>query len=332
MLWTDLIDPATLTGYARKSLSEYEAAKGSLSQFLPNQTVADTAIRAVVGSSGLVEEARFRAFDAEPEMLRNKGVRRVTVDLPALSGTIPVSEYEQLRTRRASDAAVLDSILKTTDTIVKAVADRMERMRGTVLVTGKATYDQSNYNVSEDFGRAPALTVTAPTLWSDPAADPAGYIETLQDLYTQTNGVGAGILLMSRRVFRAIQANSKYATVLAGGGARPATAAEVRAVLEGYGAPEIVVYDRRTSGGLVVPDDRILLLPARGETELGATFWGQTLTASDPTYQIADSEMPGLVTGVYRNPKPPMIAEVTGDAIGLPVLANANLSLAAKVL
>ncbi len=43
-------------------------------------------------------------------------------------------------------------------------------------------------------------------------------------------------------------------------------------------------------------------------------------------------EQPGLVTGVWRNPKPPMIAEVIADAIALPVLANANLSLAAKVL
>ena len=38
------------------------------------------------------------------------------------------------------------------------------------------------------------------------------------------------------------------------------------------------------------------------------------------------------MVGVYRGEKPPMIAEVVGDAIALPVLANANLSLAMKVL
>jgi hypothetical protein len=29
-LWTDVIDPATLTGYARASLEDYEARKGTL--------------------------------------------------------------------------------------------------------------------------------------------------------------------------------------------------------------------------------------------------------------------------------------------------------------
>jgi hypothetical protein len=35
---------------------------------------------------------------------------------------------------------------------------------------------------------------------------------------------------------------------------------------------------------------------------------------------------------VYRNEKPPVIAEVISDAIALPVLANASLSISAKVV
>ena len=35
---------------------------------------------------------------------------------------------------------------------------------------------------------------------------------------------------------------------------------------------------------------------------------------------------------MFRNEQPPMIAEVISDAIGMPVLANANLSLKATVL
>ena len=79
-------------------------------------------------------------------------------------------------------------------------------------------------------------------------------------------------------------------------------------------------------------------LPAPGPTTneagtpLGSTVWGTTLTSQDPSYAIEDSEQPGIVAGVYRNEKPPMIAEVISDAIALPILANANLSMSVKVL
>ena len=40
-LWTDVVEPAELTGYARQTLEDYEAQKGSLARWLPNRTVAD---------------------------------------------------------------------------------------------------------------------------------------------------------------------------------------------------------------------------------------------------------------------------------------------------
>jgi hypothetical protein len=81
-----------------------------------------------------------------------------------------------------------------------------------------------------------------------------------------------------------------------------------------------------------------MLLPAPVDTndwqgtELGATFWGQTLTSTDPDFGLEDADQPGLVAGVYRGEKPPMIAEVISDAIAMPVLANADLSFVATVL
>ena len=116
----------------------------------------------------------------------------------------------------------------------------------------------------------------------------------------------------------------------------------MQATIEGAGLPTIYAYDRRVSiGGVstkVLADDRLLLLPPPVDpndwqgTELGATFWGQTLTSTEPEWGIEDAEQPGLVAGVYRHKKPPMIAEVISDAVALPVLANANLSLTADVL
>lgn len=337
-LWTDIIDPATLTGYARESLAAQEARKGTLARWLPNREVFDIAVRFVAGQAGLVEEAQFRAYDAEPEVGKAPTGRRVTLELPALGQAIPVSEYAQLRGRNASDEAVQASILRTTERVVQAVSDRVERLRGTVLATGRATIDQVNFKTDDDFGRRAEHTVTAGTLWTTSGADRLADLQAWFDLYVESNGVEPGSLVMSTRAFRALAAGDQFQVQLINGGARPATEADVQAIVQGSGLPPIVRYDRRTSAGRVLPDDRVLMLPAPVEptdsegTELGATFWGQTLTSTDPSYGIEDSEQPGVVAGVYRNEKPPMIAEVISDAIALPVLANANLSLAAKVL
>lgn len=341
-LWTDLIDPAALTGYARASLADYEAARGTLAQFLPNREVQDVDVRFVAGSAGLVEAALFRAFDAEPEVGKAPTGRRITLELPALGQEIPVGEYQQLRTRNADDESLRNSILRTTDLVVRAVADAIEKLRGTVLSTGKATISQANFVTEDDFGRDAGHTVTATAAWSTPSVSRLADLQSWTDTYIATNGVAPGAMLMSTRVFRAFASGTEFATQLVNGGTRPATEADVNAIIAGAGLAPIIRYDRRVNvngtATKVIPDDRLLLLPAPvatddwAGTELGATFWGQTLTSTDPAYQIEDAEQPGIVAGVYRNEKPPMIAQVVSDAIALPVLANANLSFSADVL
>ena len=87
----------------------------------------------------------------------------------------------------------------------------------------------------------------------------------------------------------------------------------------------------------MLSDNKLLLLPEpvdpmEGESELGGTFWGQTLTSQEADYELADVEQPGVVVGAHKATSIPHIATVESDAIALPVLANANLSLVATVL
>lgn len=337
-LWSDLIDPAELTGYARQSLSDYEASKGTLARWLPNREVADIDVRFVAGSAGLVPEARYRAFDAEPEMGARPSGKRVTIELPPLSQQGIIGEREQLRLRNASPDVAKNILFDAAASAVRAIADRSERQRGQVLTTGKATIAQDNYADEADYGRRADFTTTAPTLWSDPAVDRLGYLDTLVSQYVTVNGAEPGAILMGKRVMRTLAAGAQFAVQLIGGGQRPATQADVQAILAGAGLPEIVPYDRQTSGGRVIPDDCLILLPAPvdpndGEgSELGATFWGQTLAASEPEYGIAESEQPGVVVAAFVNRGIPPIKHVFADSLSLPVLANANLSLKAKVL
>jgi len=338
-LWTDYIDPAELTGYARASLEDYEQARGSLATWLPNELVPDIDVRFVAGSTGLIDVASFRAYDAEPEVGKMPGGKRVTIELPAVGQNIPVGEYNQLRARNAnaSEEMIRGTILRATDTVVKAVADAVEKVRGTVLQTGRATVTQNGYTfMDDDFGRSGTHAVTAGTLWSTAGADALGNLTAWYDTYVNDNGVEPGAILTSTRVLRALGSLTQFSTILAGGGNRPATQADVRATLSAAGLPPVYTYDRRVSvGGVatkVLTDNRLFMLPAPGESQLGKTYWGQTLTSQDPNYGLADAEAPGLVVGAYRGEKPPMIAEVVSDAIALPVLANADLSLVATVL
>lgn len=338
-LWTDIIDPATLTGYARASLADYEARKGTLARWLPNREVADIVARFVAGQNGLVPVADFRAFDAEPTIGKSEPGKRVSIELPAVGQNIPVSEYNQLRALGASpsDEAVLVTIQKTTDRVVRAVSDAVERQRGVVLHTGKATIaGEGGFSMDDDFGRSVGHTVTADESLLDPSIDFIGMLTEWCDTYADDNGEETGVVVASRAVLRRIRALDQMRTVIAGGGSRPASAAQVAEVLDSSSLPPIVTYDRRVKVGnttqRVLPEDSLMLLPAAvdvdayEETDLGATFWGRTLSSVEAAWGIEDAEQPGLVAGVYRNEKPPMIAEVISDAIALPVLANADLS------
>lgn len=336
ILWTDVVNPAEVTGYARSVMDEYEAKEGTLARWLPNRFVADIAVRVLIGSDVLTQVANFRAYDAAPEIGQRKPAKRLILELPAIGMTIPVGEYTTLRTRNAMDSTVKDQILETTSTVVTAVVNRIEAVRGEVLMTGKAT----SLGV-DDFGRDAAHTATASALFSDPNTDILGQLSDISDLMRLANGFRPETLVVSTRIQRAIQHSKQFKTMLLDGSSRPATLSDMNSILAGANLPTLTVFDRRVGNGgaqRVVADDTILFLPAPvapdawQDTELGATFWGQTLTSELPSWGIGASDQPGLVAGVYRNEAPPVISEVTADAIALPVLMKANQSFALKVL
>lgn len=343
-LWTDIYDPATLTGYAREALADYEQRQGSLARFLPNRLVADIVVRFVKGQTGLTEIARFRAFDAEPENGKRERVDRVTLELPALGQDIPVSEYDRIRAAGGapSDAAVERMLETTTVQVVRAIADSMEYLRGVVIDTGKATIDQDNFASDDNFGRDAALSFTAPALWSTASTDGLGQLQDWVDLYEEkTGGATPGAILMGRSAFRNFGALEQMQTVLVGGASRNATDQQIQDTLAGHGLPPMEVYRRRVNKGgtltTVLDPDKVYLLPEPVDpddwesSEFGATFWGRTLSSIEAEWAIDDAEQPGIVAGAWKHDKPPHGAEIIGDAIGLPVAANANLSMAVKV-
>lgn len=337
-LWTDIIDPATLTGYARASLQALEDKNGTLETYLPNTHVDDIYIKLEEGENGLQEAAEFRAYDAEPSIARqSQGVTR-TLELPAIGQKMPVSEYRALRMRNAADGTYEAHILKTTRQIVRAVADRIEMLRGVVLDEGKAIVNQKNFGINDDFGRPAENEVTAANLWVAPEVSRLNDLLLWQQGYSETNnGTLPGSMLFSTRSYNALRAGKEFQNLVTG---RPMSREEINNILIDEGLAPIRIYDRRIRpyGGAakrVTQDTNVLLLPtagATGESELGATYWGTTLTATELDWGIEDDERAGIVAGVVKTDNVPVIAEVVCDAIGMPVLGNAALSMRAKVL
>jgi len=339
-IWTDIIEPETLTEYARDHAFEVEGRGDSLGQFLPNRQVSDVRVNFKRNVRKFVDAADFRAWDAAPTQGRTQGGKEQSLRLAATAKTQPLSEYDQLRVRNSGNTEVRDNLLEVTEMLVESVVAAVELKRAEALVHGTVTLHVGEDAAPQvdDFGRNPNHNAVAPVPWTDPTASRLDYLLMLQDVYADANGEAPGCLYMSNKVFRALVRGTEFATVLMGGANRTATKEQAIDLLASYGLPSIVVCERKINGSLIIPEDRLLMLPAPvginepNGTQLGATFWGQTLAATEGGFSLGNLELPGLVAVANKTTDIPIRKSVTVDAIALPVLTNPDLSLVAKVL
>ncbi|EUA67838.1 phage major capsid E family protein [Mycobacteroides abscessus subsp. bolletii 1513] len=239
-LWTDVITPAALTGYAREALADRERRKGSLAAFLPNRTVPDIVARFVKGDNGLLDAAEYRSYDAEVSIGETPGAERVTIELPPLGRKVRVSEYDQLRLRGNVDSdTVLSTVLKEAKRLAYAISDKLEVMRGKVIDSGKAAINENGFIATADFGRGAAFAVTAATLWSDPASKPLTDLRLWRDAYVEENGDEPGVILTSRRVLNALMLSAEMKALATNSATAPGLVTEdfVQATLSAYGLP-----------------------------------------------------------------------------------------------
>ncbi|WP_311342812.1 major capsid protein [Corynebacterium riegelii] len=335
ILWTDVADPQELTELARHAAQDREQRNGvNLGTFLPNEHSLSNMVTFEVGENGFVEAAEYRAYDAEtPIGGRGEGGRRVALELPPLGQKRRVSEYEQLRhLGDGGESAMRNALGRAAVQRGEAVADRIELERGRVLVSGKAAINENGFIVESDFGRDQELAVTAGTKWSEANADPVQDILDWQEAYVDKNGEEPAYILASTK---AISALSKYSGFLPKDSVRRrASFDEINALLDAEGLPTLVKYDRRVRANdkseRVIPEETLLFLP-NDDAGLGKTYWGTTLESMEQEYSLAAEERPGIVVGAFKT-NDPVAAWVKASAIGMPVLANANLAMAATVL
>jgi len=342
LLNTDLISPAELTGYVRAALADLQVNQFTLSRWLPNRDIDDLMYRFTRGGEGLTEAATLRAFDAESPIGSRPGVSRVTGELPPISRKIRLSEYDRIRNRRA-DADVRNAILSDAVRMARAVAARLELARGEALYSGALAINENGVQATVTFGRAAGHTVAPGTLWSTVAtATPLADLITWRDTYIASNGESPGGILTSTTVLGYLLRNAEIRALAATTAGTPSIVAQttVNAVFAAYGLPPIYLYDAQVringTATRVIPADRVVLLPAPGDpndadgTDLGATLLGTTAESMEPGYGLAGEDQPGIVAGAYST-QDPVAVWTKAAAIGLPILANPDLTLAADV-
>jgi hypothetical protein len=345
-LWIDLIDPVEATGIARDEQYLIEQQKGgTLARFLPNVFVDSDHVKFYPGATGLVDAARYRAFNSPPEIGKGQGVTAKTIDLPAISRNEPVDELTQKELARLSDDRIRKSIESAIRRNVQAISMRQERARGLVIDAGALVVDEDNFLINDVFGRDASLSASAGAgnWWADTTVDRLSALTTWQDLYASfNNGAGPGRMVFgSRAAFNAFAAGDQFKTLI-GSASRPPMRTEVDSYVSAAGLPEAEIYDRSVSieGTLtkVLNAKKVYLLPEPTDPDnedgslLGATYWGRTVSAGFESWGIEPDEQPGIVCGVFREEKVGASVEVQGDSIGEPVLAAPNASMAIQVL
>ncbi len=345
-LWTDLIDPVEATGIARDEQYLVEQTKGgTLARFLPNVFVDSDHVKFYPGSTGLVDAARYRAFNSPPEIGKGQAPKASTIDLPSIARNEPIDEMTQKELARLSDDRVKKSIEAAIRRNVQAISQRQEWARGKAIDAGSLVVDEDNFWINDVFGRDASLSVSAGVgqWWSDAAIDRLTALQTWNDLYaTFNNGQGAGRMVFgSRAAANAFMAGNQFRT-LVGSASRPPMSGEMEAYVSGAGLPEFEVYDRSVSidGTLtkVLNAKKVYLLPEPVDPDdedgglLGATYWGRTVSSTYESWGIEPDEQPGIVCGVFKEESVGSSIEVQGDSIGEPVLASPNASMAIQVL
>lgn len=352
-LYTDHIQPAELTGYARTALEDLAVNRFMLARWLPDNTVSDLMYRVERGRAGLLDVADFRAFDAEPTVGRREGIARMEGSLPPLAQQYLLGEFDQMMTRGAGADEIRNALLRDAERIAEALARRMEVARADAIFNGSVTIAENHAQLTVDFERSPEHDITLTGSLLDPAAEVLDQLQDARQQYVDTNGDEPGAILANERVLRALTQNDEIRAFILG--PNSASAQRVRRqdifdFLSDEGLPPFVPYEARATRvtrnaageatgrvtGRITPENKIAFLPSAGEPvsdtagPLGATLWGTPLESRFSEYGLAGNE-PGIVVASFIERRTPAHVNTIGSAIGLPVMGNPDASLVVTV-
>ena len=342
-LVTDLIDLSDLIAWARaQTFPQLE-----LGEYLPAVERETIDYRAVVGERARTQAAGFRSYDAETRIGDTPGIREQRGSLPPLGIKYPLPESENLRLRQLAgmaDEAVEAALVSRADQAVRGIRERVELAIGQALSTGVVEIPEAGMAFEIDYGIPSDHKITAGTLWtdgenSDPFDDLTTWLEAYED---NTDGATPAVAITSRRVINAMLRHPKVINMVYGavgqGTPSQVTMQALEQTLGAHGLPPLRPYNTRVMGPdgqrvRPIPEDRLVWLPDVSAEPLGETTYGVTAEAIELADQgvIDAQESPGIVVTTLKADDP-VTVWTKSSAIALPVIANPELILTAKVV
>ncbi len=321
--------PAQLTAFSRAAfqvhVEGYETAG-----LLPLQESPTLTYSVNIGQSVLPAAASFRSFNTESEVGQLEGGQTAQGKLPPTSIRIPVDEHQELQMMGLEDAigAAFD---ERAERNAQAIGSRFVLAQAEALATGKVTIAERNLSLEINFGRKPAQTATAGTLWNAAGADPIADLEGLRQVMNK----GVSSVLISRATMSLLQANVEIIKLVVGRGTDlPSRVgeADVRSVIRDWGFGEIRVNEQTIVNRLGVEQtlfaaDQVILLSG---SQFGNTKLGITAESLAPENGISKAEAAGLFSGATHTHDPEGY-NVLVSAIGLPVVQAPDNTASLKV-
>lgn len=280
--------------------------------------------------------ARFRSWDGRIHVSNRDSGSQKRVELPPLSSSLSMGEYERLqlefaRTGGTNTAALASSIYDDGETLTNEVLNRLELAWGDLLTDGKLTMLTSEGGLESDYQVPADQFITPSTPWTTTASATAlSDLLSSYDLYVSRYG-SAGQLLTSLRVQRLMTQNTEMidAAVGAQTGRTRINLDELQGLLASEGLPPLAApFDESLDvDGVttrVMADDKLVFLPPDlddlGETMMGITATSLELVASNES-DLSFENAPGIV-GVVEKVGPPYRQFTFVDACGMPCLTD----------
>lgn len=325
-----------LTAEARAAAQVQSTGYG-LAVYLPDNDNYGLSFNFDVNATALTEVASYRSFNTEADFGEQGGGASRSGKLPPISRKYRVDEFEQLSLYGQNDAlgAELERYARRAGA---AIAARVELARGEAIEKGTVTLAERNLQFTIDYGRKSSHTIIAPAIFTNAASQPVDVLDSAAAVYRASTGANPARTLTSGRVFAALQKNTEIIKLALGRGSdlvSRVSVDDVRSVLASYGYGDISIFDEVVGSQRVISDDKIIFLPSAGSTldggALGTTDWGIPAESINPTYGIPESDRPGIFAGHFTQTDPEG-SNVLGSAIVLPILRNADATMAIKVL
>lgn len=307
-------------------------ARNTLAQFLPNKAVPTVKYR-MGRTKRLDQTVPVRALDAPATPIRRPGVLTVQGNLPAITPIVNLSEQDL--TDELIMAQQLAGLPVDFGPSVEAgavqgaltVDNTLEVMRGQLLSTGVVSLVTDDGTVfSVDFGLPTTQKVTPAVKWTDgsgnPTGDPFGNLVDWHNLFINTSGQPAGVMLTTSKTLLHL-ANRLQAAYPQ----QPVGASALAGYISDRNLPPVYRYDRTlmdADGNLsrVLPEGVVIFLPAVdapiGDTELGIT---QEAVQQVQRRILTQQQAPGL-TIVTLGEDNPIQRAVKAAAVGLPILRD----------